>query len=141
MPRAQTTTGGSTPRWRRFAAPLVILVLLGLAVSLLPRGYDTHLNKIGKGKFVVVEVFDKEEVQSEQLMDTINDIRSAYEARGVEFLLADVGTAAGKRFAQRHGVAGATLLVFGPHGRVLQTLVGRQDVASLKHAIDKALQS
>lgn len=141
MAQTQSQTGAGTPLWRRLWAPALIIAMLGLAVVLLPRGYDTHLSKIGNGKYAVVQIFDKGGVQSEQLMDTINDIRSSYESRGIEFLVADMGTAAGKRFAQEHGVAGATLLVFSPKGRVLQTLAGRYDEASVRRTIDRALQS
>lgn len=142
MAQAQTqTAGGASPWWRRLWAPALIVAMLGVALQFLPRGYDTHLEKIGNGKYAVVQIFDKGGVQSEQLMDAVNDVRGAYEARGVEFLVADMGTATGKRFAQRHGVAGATLLVFGPKGKILQTLVGRYDEGSVRSVIDRALQS
>lgn len=138
--QTQTGTGGGTSLWRRLWAPALIIAMLAVAVFLLPRGYDTHLEKVGNGKYAVVQIFDKGGVQSEQLMDAVNEVRSAYEPRGVEFLVADLGSGAGKRFAQRHGVAGATLLVFGPKGKVIQTLVGRYDEASVRRTIDQALK-
>lgn len=125
--------------WRRIGVPLAIVVLLALAVLMLPRGYNTDLSKIGNGKYAVVQTFDKNTVQSEELMDTVNTVRKEFEPRGVEFLVADMGTERGRRFTQSHGVSSATLLIFAPDGRLLRTLTEKQDSASLRRAIDQAM--
>ena len=132
-------TATSTPAWRRFGVPVAIVILLVMAVALLPRGYDTDLGKVGDGRFAVVQVFDKNFVQSEQLMDAINEIRARYERRGVNFLVADMGTDQGRAFAQAHGAASATALIFDPTGKEVGAVQEASDPAVLSAALDRAL--
>lgn len=125
--------------WRRIGVPAAIVLLLGLAVYMLPRGYKTDLAAIGKGQPCVVLVFDKETVQNQELMNTLNSLRKPYEQRGVEFLVASMDTADGKRFAQRHGVSSATLMVFDASGKAVRVLYGRQSTGTIRRAIDQAM--
>jgi hypothetical protein len=129
----------ATPLWRRVGVPAAIIVLLGVAIFMLPRGYNTDLNAVGAGKPCVVLVFDKDTVQSQELMNTLNTLRKPYEQRGVVFLVAPLDTADGQRFAQTHGVGGATLMVFDAGGKAIRVLSGRHDADDLKRAIDQAL--
>lgn len=140
MEKNQSASQASgTPLWRRIGVPAAIVLLLGVAVYMLPRGYNTDLAAIGKGEPCVVLVFDKETVQNQELMNTLNTLRKPYEQRGVKFLVASTDTAAGRRFAQAHGVSSATLMVFDAHGTAVRVLSGRQDADTIKHAIDEAL--
>ena len=136
---AQEETNPAMPIWRRFITPLLIVVLLGGAIALLPRGFDTDLSQIGQGHYTVVQVFKKDTLRSQQLMDLVNEIRDQYEPRGVKFLLADVDTQPGQRFAQSHDVGSATAILFGPQGHKLQTLHNVQDATALKRALNQAL--
>jgi len=128
-----------TPLWRRIGVPAAIVLLLGLAVYKLPRGYHTDLADIGKGQPCVVLVFDKETVQNLDLMTTLDTLRKPYEQRGVKFLVASMDTADGRQFAQSHGVSSATLMVFDANGKAVQVLYGRQPADTIKHAIDQVL--
>ena len=137
--QSTSTQATGTPLWRRIGVPSAIVLLLGLAVYMLPRGYNTDLSAIGKGEPCVVLVFDKETVQNQELMNTLNTLRKPYEQRGVKFLVASMDSAEGKRFAQAHGVSSATLMVFDGKGAAVRVLYGRQAAGTIKHAIDQAL--
>ncbi len=141
MAKTLSTTNqiSRTPLWRRIGVPAAIVLLLGLAVYMLPRGYNTDLSAIGKGAPCVVLVFDKETVQNQELMNTLNTLRKPYEHRGVKFLVAAMDSADGRQFAQAHGVSSATLMVFDAKGTAVRVLYGRQDAKAIKQAIDQAL--
>jgi len=137
--RSTSSQAAATPKWRRIGVPVAIVLLLGLAVYMLPRGYHTDLAAIGKGQPCVVLVFDKETVQNQELMNTLNTLRKPYEQRGVKFLVAAMDSADGRQFAQAHGVSSATLMVFDGKGTAVRVLYGRQAADTIKHAIDQAL--
>lgn len=140
QPKAHSTAS-STPAWRKIGVPVAIVSLLIMAVLLLPKGYNTDLTQVGNGHYAVVQIFDKNTVQSEELMDTVNKVRRDYEKRGVEFLVADMGTDPGRSFAQSHGAQSATALIFGPRGRLLTTFMRFNDAAALTAAIDHAVSA
>lgn len=123
-------------RWPKFVAIGLILVLLGIFVWSLPRGYSVDLSRIGKGGDVVVLVHDQGIMASDRLMQVVDTVRSGYEGR-VEFLVADLNLPAGREFAKVHGVESATLIFFGPDGRKLKTLRGLQDEGALRDALNR----
>ncbi len=122
-------------RWSTFVTVGVILVLLGIFVLSLPRGYSVDLARIGKGIDVVVLVHDQGVIGSDQLMRVLDTVRPEYEGR-IEFLVADLNLPAGREFATAHGVESATLIFFGPDGRRLKTLRGPQNEGTLRDALD-----
>lgn len=132
-------TATSTPAWRKYGVPAFIVALLVMAVMLLPRGYNTDLSQVGNGHYAVVQIFNKNFVQSEELMDTVNEVRADYERRGVNFLVADVGTDAGRAFARAHGALSATALIFDPSGKLVATVQDVNHAAALTGALDHVL--
>ncbi|MFQ6023659.1 MAG: hypothetical protein ACE5NW_13150 [Acidiferrobacterales bacterium] len=123
-------------RWPKFVAVGVILLLLGIFVLNLPRGYSVDLSRIGKGSDVVVLVHDQGIIASERLMRVVDAVRPDYEGR-IEFLVADLNLLAGREFAEAHGVESVTLLLFRSDGRRLKTLQGLQDEVTLRDALNR----
>ena len=116
---------------------LVILGVLWLAVSNLPRGYSRDLTQIGKGKNVVVQVHDHNLVGSIDLMETLNKVRPEYAAT-VEFVVADLLTQEGQAFATQHNVSSVTLIFFAPDGTRRGAIQGAQDPNSLRNSLNQA---
>ncbi len=116
---------------------LLILGLLWLAVSNLPRGYSRDLAQIGKGKNVVVQVHDHNLVGSIDLMEALNKIRPEY-AGSVEFIVADLLTPEGQAFATTHNATSVTLLFFAPDGTQRGEVKGAQDLNALRNSLNQA---
>ncbi|MBI3775019.1 MAG: hypothetical protein HY273_05605 [Gammaproteobacteria bacterium] len=115
----------------------LLLGLLWLAVSNLPRGYSRDLSLIGKGKNVVVQVHDHNLVGSIDLMESLNKVRPEY-AANVEFVIADLLTPEGKSFAASHNASSVTLLFFAPDGSERGAVKGVQDPAALRNSLGQA---
>ena len=116
---------------------LLMLGLLWLAVSNLPRGYSRDLTQIGKGKNVVVQVHDHNLVGSIDLMEALNKVRPEY-AASVEFMVADLLTPEGQAFATKHNASSVTLIFFAPDGTQRGAIQGAQDPNSLRNSLNQA---
>jgi len=116
---------------------LLMLGLVWLAVSNLPRGYSRDLTQIGKGKNVVVQVHDHNLVGSIDLMESLNKVRPEY-AESVEFVIADLLTPEGQAFATSHNVSSVTLVFFAPDGAERGNIKGAQDSNSLRNSLNQA---
>lgn len=115
----------------------LLLGLLWLAVSNLPRGYSRDLTLIGKGKNVVVQVHDHNLVGSIDLMETLNKVRPEY-VDAVEFVVADLLTPEGQAFATSHDASSVTLVFFAPDGTQRGSIKGAQDVNALRNSLNQA---
>ncbi len=115
----------------------VIVLLLALAATLLPRGFSDDVSKIGQGANAVVLVHNKEAVLSQELMTLLNEVRSDYEP-GTVFFVVDVATPDGRRFAETQGVSDSLVLLFGPDGSRRGTIAAVRDADSLRTALDAA---
>ena len=135
-PKKTAASKRKTTYWPAFIIVGVTVLLLGVFVWTLPRGYSIDLNLIGKGNNVAVLVHNQGMIGSEQLMRVVSNLRSQYEPQ-TTFIVADVNTQTGRAFADAHGVRSATLLVFGPSGDKLATLYGPQDKAKLRDSFDQ----
>jgi len=116
---------------------LLMLGLVWLAVSNLPRGYSRDLTQIGKGKNVVVQVHDHNLVGSIDLMENLNKVRPEY-AGSVEFMVADLLTPEGQAFATAHDVSSVTLVFFAPDGTPRGGVKGSQDLSTLRNSLNQA---
>jgi hypothetical protein len=92
-----------------------IIALLAIAVSMLPKGFSDDLSKIGKGSNIAVLIHNKNAIQSLNLMDRLNRIRTDYENK-IEFLVVDIETEEGKQFTQEQNLTDIGLVFFGPNG-------------------------
>ena len=115
---------------------LAIAVLLVLFVVMIPRGYDSDLTRIGKGQPAAVLTHDPGFLASAQLMEGINGLRQDFEP-AMLFLVADLNTPPGQRFAEKHSVGFGELVLFDAHGQHLASYSGRADEAGLRQFIQQ----
>jgi len=113
----------------------VIIVLLGIAVFMLPKGYNDNLSLIGHGSNVVVLIQNKGASQSMDLINLLNRVRNDYEGK-VTFLIADSDTPEGKAFEQQQKLDSSVLVLFAPDGTRLKVLDYNIDEKSLRTALD-----
>jgi hypothetical protein len=105
--------------WVSAGVVIFILILLGLAVTSLPKGFKMTHDQIGTGLPALVFVYDPNLVvsisQSEQ-MD------KAYDQLGgqVLFLIAKIKTPEGDKFIAEHQASIAELLLFDPSGKLIK---------------------
>lgn len=118
---------------------VVIVALLGIAVIMLPKGYNDDLSKIGQGANVVVLIQNKGASQSMDLINLLNHVRDDYEDR-VEFLIADTDTRDGKAFAQQQQLDSSMLVFFAPDGTRLNVVDSNIDEAGLRMALDNTFR-
>jgi hypothetical protein len=130
-------SGATKIKW---VVAILLLLLVATLIMNLPRGYSDDLTRIGKGKAAVVLVRDKSAVQSFDLMEVMNGIRDQYSDK-TEFLLTDFNTPEGRAFMTANGAAKASVVLFDPNGNMVSVLYPPQTAASMRQAIDAALQS
>ncbi len=116
----------------------VICGLLFVMFMLLPKGFKADLSLVGQGAVSIVLTHDKNLVNSVQLMELLNEVRSDYEP-AVEFLAVDVVTPVGKSFLLDQQVGAVQLVIFGPAGERMTVLDSRVSEAELRLVLDKAL--
>jgi hypothetical protein len=105
--------------WVSAGVVIFILILIGLVVTSLPKGFKMTHDQIGTGLPALVFVYDPNLVvsisQSEQ-MD------KAYDQLGdqVFFLIAKIKTPEGDQFIAEHQASIAELLLFDPSGKLIK---------------------
>jgi hypothetical protein len=110
---------------------LVVVALLVLFVALIPRGYSSDLSRIGKNQPAAVLTHDPGFLASAQLMEGINGLRKDFEP-AVLFLVADLNTPQGRKFAEEQSVSFGALVLFDSQGRRLASYSSRADEAGLR---------
>ena len=115
----------------------VVIALFGLLVSLLPKGYQDDLSRIGKGVGTVVLIHNKNGAKSLELMGVVDKVRSDFAGR-VDFLIAEVDTDSGRKFMQAQQVSNIGLVFFAPDGQRLRYVDGPIDKVALRAALDSA---
>ena len=115
----------------------LIMGVLWLGISNLPRGYSRDLSQIGKGKNIAVLVHDQNLMLSVELMETLNKVRPEFE-NSVEFVVADLTTPEAQAFATTRNVNSATLVFFAPDGTQRGTLSGMQNLEAIRNSLNQA---
>lgn len=115
---------------------LAIVAVLGVLLALIPPGYDTDLSHIGQGRPAAVLVHDPGFVASTELMEGVNRLRGDYEPN-LLFLLADLNTPQGRRFATEHSVGLGTLVLFDADGRRLASHSGPYGEPELRAFLER----
>jgi hypothetical protein len=101
---------------------------------MLPQGYSTDTSLIGKGKPAIVLIYDSDNLVSDQLMASFNQVRDTY-GNQIEFLLVDLNAPGGRQFANTNGVTTASALFFSPEGRQVAVAHGAHEKEMLEDAI------
>lgn len=134
---AAQTSGKGSGKIKWIVAGL-LLVFVGAAAMMLPRGFSDDLSRIGHGKVAVVLVRDKNAVESFDMLEVMNAIRDQYDGK-VEFLLTDSNTPEGREFITATNAARVTMVVLDAHGKAVNVLYPRLTAEALQQAIDAAL--
>lgn len=112
-----------------------IIILLVIAFTLLPEGYNTDLSLIGKGGNVAVLAHSKDSVQSLNLMNLVSKVRGDYRNK-INFLLVDVNSPEGRTFMQKQQQIQTGLLLFAPDGKRVGIIRGINSENALRKALD-----
>lgn len=120
--------------WTRWGSVAVTVALIGVAVMLLPRGFDTDLSRIGAGVPVVVLVHDNGSSASLALMEMLEQLRDEYSH--AHYVIADVNTPEGQGFARAHGYVPATLLVYDSRGKLVSNQHAPAETSAVRTAIE-----
>ena len=132
-----TSSKTGTAKYTRLIVIFAICAVLATAVMLLPKGFSDDLSKIGQGSVVVVLIHNKNSVESLEVMELLNKVRSDYTGK-IEFLAVDIDTNEGQTFVQRQGISnGRTVLVFfGLDGTRKGVLGGRISEKALRSELE-----
>ena len=122
----------------KWIAVAVIIMVVAIAVMNLPRGYSDDLSRIGKGKPAIVLVRDKNVVQSFDLLQILDGIRSDYSGR-IDFLLTDSNTPEGSAFMSANNAPKVTLVLMDAGGKTAKILYPPQTAENVRQEISNSL--
>ncbi|WP_350431905.1 hypothetical protein ABIS04_17530 [Shewanella sp. H8] len=105
--------------WVTISVIASIVLLLGLLLTLMPKGFKTSHEQIGTGKPAVVFVYDPNFVSSVTQTEQMNEARD-HLGDNVLFLVASVGTPEGQAFIAKYNAGGAELLLFDSAGALIK---------------------
>jgi len=103
--------------WVAIGVITSIVILLGVMLMVMPKGFKTTHEQIGTGKPALVFVYDPNLTLSNSQTVQMNEART-HLGDQVFFLLASVGTPEGNQLIAKHRAGSAELLLFDPSGRL-----------------------
>lgn len=118
-------------RLLRVGTLILLLALAGLAWQLLPRGFETDLSRIGTGQQALVLAHDHQRVDSVELMESLSELRERHPDLAL-YMVADLNTPRGRRFAENHDLDPATLVLFDRRGSPVARLRGTKSVSEIE---------
>jgi len=121
-----------------FAGLGALSVLIYLTTLFLVKPVSMDLSLVGQGKPSLVLAYENFSPTGGAALEQIRKVRGDYAARLV-FIVADLGTPQGRRFAIRHGLADGQAVLLDPQGTPLSALTIPQDSQALRARLDKAL--
>ncbi len=124
--------------WIRGATTLFLAGVVALGVTILPRGFDTDLSQIGKGKAALVFVYDPNLVVSNQQTREMDKAREIL-GNELRFLVADIGRPATQQFIDQHRAKSTQLLLFAADGQVLGRLQALMTAEQLVAVIEESI--
>ncbi len=125
------------PLWPKLLTVVVLLGIVAIAVSLLPRGFSEDTSLIGKGSNIVVLFYDPFTTVSMDNMYAMDALRGEYDGR-VKFIVADKNVPQGVEFTRLYGVNSSALVFFAPNGEKISIFYNPQNAESLRENINKA---
>jgi hypothetical protein len=128
-----------SPRTRKLIYLAFFTALAVLILSQLPRGaYSTDLSRVGDGQPALVLAFDLDSMGAAEVMKLMDILRDDYADR-VHFLIADLGTPQGARFAQRHRAINGTVMFYSGEGSHVRTIHQPPDTETLRFGLDEVV--
>jgi hypothetical protein len=116
--------------WVAISVIASIVLLLGLLLMVMPKGFKTTHEQIGTGKPSVVFVYDANLVASTTQTEQMNEAR-AHLGDNVFFLLARADTPEGDQLIAKHGARPAELLLFDAAGSLTKRQLAVVDANEL----------
>lgn len=92
---------------------------------------EGDLSKLGNGLPTIVQIHDPQCPRCRALQKETRDALAEFEGGKLQYLVANIRNADGKRFADRHGVGHVTLILFDGEGKPRKTLVGERASGAL----------
>ena len=124
---------------KAIAVTAAALVALGyLLVVGVGKPVSTDLSAIGRGKPVLVLVYENYSPRSSDALSRMQRVMDDYEAR-LDFVVADLGVPQGRAFASRHKLAGGQALFLKQDGKPLQALNIPMAEPELRSRLDSKL--
>ncbi len=102
---------------------------------------EEDLSQIGNGIPAVVQIHDPQCPQCRALQRETRDALAAFDGSELQYLIANIRSDEGRRFAATHGVGHVTLLLFDGDGEHRDTLVGRNTAEHLERAFRRHLHA
>jgi len=121
------------------AASLVALVGLGyLFVTGIGKPVSTDLSVIGKGKPVLVLVYENYSPASVDALGRLNKVMDDYDSR-LDFVVADLGVPQGRAFADRNQLISGQAMFLKQDGKPLRATTIPADEQELRSSLDTKL--
>lgn len=122
----------------RIAVSAAVVALFVVLLLNMPRGYDTGLERIGKGRPAVVLVHDHMTVTSSEQMAELDRVRAELETR-VNLFVADLNHPDGARFSRHYGGEPGMLLVFDAEGALAAAFPAPTPAGRIVDRVQQAL--
>ena len=105
--------------WITIGVIIFIVILLGFAVTLMPKGFKMTHEQIGTGLPALVFVYDPNLVVNISQTEQMNKARDQLSGQ-VLFLIAKISTPEGDQLIADHQASPTELLLFDPSGRLIK---------------------
>ena len=116
--------------WIAIGVILSIVILFGLLLMMMPKGFEATHEQIGSGKPALVFVYDPNLAVSHSQTEQMNEAR-AHIGDDALFLLARVGTSEGEQLIAKYRAGQAELLLFDPSGSLTKRQFAVKDANEL----------
>ena len=126
----QQLNGVKRGLWIAIGVSLAVVALIGLLLSMMPKGFKATHEEIGQGKPVVVFVYDPNLTISGTQTEQMNEARG-HLGDNVLFLLARVGTPEGDKMIATYRAGAVELLLFDGSGKLIKRQLAVQDANQL----------
>ena len=117
---------------------LLIVAGLLLATKYFVQPINTDLSVVGQGQPVLVLAYENYSPESGAALNQLNRIKKDYPS--IVFAIADLGTAEGERFAQRHNLFNGAAVFLDGDGKPLKAAVLSSDEQALRKLLDEKLE-
>lgn len=100
--------------------------------DVLAHRFEHDLSRIGNGVPAVVQIHDPDCPQCRELQREARAALEGFDPSALQYIVANIATSEGRRFAAEHGVGHVTLLLFDGDGDRREVLVGQNTRAHLR---------
>ncbi len=101
---------------------------------------EHDLSRIGNGTPTIVQIHDPQCSQCRSLQRETRDALSGFNDNDVDYVVANIRTNEGSRFAMKYSVPHVTLLLFDKNGQLRTTLRGQRQSDELRTAFRQFLR-